>query len=34
MTNNGRENIVSHVQAVSFWGTHLKLQRVRTLRWE
>ena len=23
MTNNGREKIVSHVRAVSLWGTHL-----------
>ena len=29
MTNNGREKIVSHVRAVSLWGTHLNLPRVR-----
>jgi len=33
MTNNGREKIVRHVRAVSLWGTHLNLPRVRFKRW-
>jgi len=32
MTNNGRKKTVSHVQAVSLWGTHLNLPRVRFKR--